>query len=107
MENNMSLNFKKLRKVNLKRCEQSFHPLHDWSGTDWACAVAGEVGEACNIIKKFKRGDYVTLSDLESEIADIIIYVDLLAAFYGIDLSECVKDKFNEVSDRVGSNIKL
>jgi len=99
--------FSNLRQVNVQRCEQSFHPLKDWSQTDWACAVAGEVGELCNLIKKRRRGEDVSLLAVEKEIADVIIYIDLLAAFFDIDLNKAIINKFNEVSDRIGSDIKL
>ena len=46
------LTFAELRDANVTRCNESFHPVDAWSGTDWACALAGEVGEACNVVKK-------------------------------------------------------
>lgn len=39
---------------------------------------------------------------LASEIADITIYLDLLAQKNGIDIDEAVKEKFNQVSDEMG-----
>jgi NTP pyrophosphatase (non-canonical NTP hydrolase) len=82
----------------------------DWSLGEWVCAVTGELGEAANIIKKVKRGD-ITMNDareaLKREFADVICYMDLLAYRCGIDLSDAVRTKFNEFSDRVNSDIKL
>lgn len=54
--NRQDLGLRAFRAVNVRRCEKSFFPLQDWSATDWACALAGEVGEACNLIKKARRG---------------------------------------------------
>ena len=101
------MEFEKLREANVKRCEAVFHPLDSWSPTDWACALAGEVGEACNLIKKLRRGEPIDRLEIGKELADAVIYLDLLAARLKIDLGEAVRQKFNEVSDRRGSDIKL
>ena len=115
----MNLDFNTLRQVNVKRCETVFHKLDDWSLSDWATAMAGECGEACDVVKKIRRLDGVDKAidtsarrnklkrDLGKELADAICYIDLLAARAGINLSDVVVDKFDEVSDRRGSDIKL
>ncbi len=108
-----------LRLMNVKRCEEVFHPLNDWTPTDWACAMAGEAGEVCNAVKKLRRladgtntaKDPQTESDaikaIGAELADTIIYCDLLAARLGLDLSVEVQAKFNEVSRRMNSTVRL
>jgi len=108
-----------LRLANVKRCEEVFHPLASWSPTDWACAMAGEAGEACNAVKKLRRladgtntaKDPQTEADalkaIGAELADTIIYIDLLAARLGLDLSVEVQAKFNEVSRRMNSTVRL
>ena len=101
------LTFGELRRKNLLRCEDSFHPLSEWSETDWATALAGEVGEACNLIKKRRRGEEVPVKEVMDELADAVIYADLLASRLGQPLDEAVKRKFNEVSERVGSRHTL
>lgn len=40
------LSFDKLRKANVERCNSAFENINNWSATDWACAMAGETGEA-------------------------------------------------------------
>lgn len=56
-------------------------------------ALAGEVGEACNVVKKLERerlginGSRDTVEHLGEELADVLICVDLLAMQYGIDLA--------------------
>jgi NTP pyrophosphatase (non-canonical NTP hydrolase) len=66
--------------------------------------LAGECGEACNIIKKIERerrgirGSRATLRQLADELADVIICVDLIALYEDIDVWESVKRKFNETS---------
>lgn len=97
--------FQDLRRVNVARCNEVFHPLHSWSETDWACAAAGEMGELCNLIKKRRRGEPVHPTEVAKEIADVVIYLDLLAARMGIDVGQAVADKFNEVSIRRRSHI--
>lgn len=114
-----NLSFSSLRQSNVLRCVSVFHAIEDWSATDWACAMAGECGEACNQIKKLRRLDDADSSqdnpvrrselvaNVASELADLVIYADLLAARLNIELGQAVADKFNEVSDRRGSKIKL
>lgn len=106
----MSLDFQQLRNANVKRCEESFKMhggVEGWSETDWGCAAAGEMGELCNLLKKRRRGEDIPVSEVMKELADVIIYLDLLAAKLHVQLSGPIRDKFNEVSDRVGSPVKL
>lgn len=101
------LNLHSLRLVNVERCEKVFHKLNDWSPTDWGCAMAGECGEACNFIKKQRRGENISKEEIGKELADVVIYADLLAARLGINLSEAIIEKFNEVSNKHNCDIKL
>lgn len=108
----MSLSFEELRRANVTRSAEVFHALSTWSPAEWSNAMAGEAGEACNVTKKMLRGDYaVTSVDpvpiLAEELADVLIYADLLAARCGIDLGEAVRRKFNAVSRKRGSEIML
>jgi NTP pyrophosphatase (non-canonical NTP hydrolase) len=70
--------------------------------------LAGEVGEACNVIKKLERermdirGSRATLTDLASELADVVICADLIAMQAGINLDAAVAAKFNATSVKVG-----
>lgn len=70
--------------------------------------LAGETGEACNVIKKLERerhgwvGSRATLSDLADELADVVICADLAAMTAGIDLSGAVVRKFNATSQKNG-----
>lgn len=101
------LTFDEFNKVNVKRCVTVFHPVDDWSEADWATALAGEVGELCNMIKKRKRGEDIPVSELGKELGDIIAYADLMATKLGLNLGEETKNKFNEISDRHDCDIKL
>lgn len=98
-----TIDLRGLRELNAHRCSVSFgHGVDGWSETDWACAVAGEAGELCNLIKKRRRGDDIGMGAVADEIADVVIYLDLLAARLGIDLGDAIAAKFNAVSGRVG-----
>lgn len=112
------LSFNTLRGANIARLPQfknsKGEPAHsqpdgsDWSISDWVEAVTGELGEFANIHKKFRRGDIGQEKfdkEAKKEIADIQIYLDILAFRLGIDLGKAVIEKFNEVSERVDSTV--
>jgi NTP pyrophosphatase (non-canonical NTP hydrolase) len=117
------LSFKKLNEINTQRCETSFHKLNDWSPTDWGCAVGGECGEALNKIKKLRRLEGPTnqelvkqiqtvnreelINSIGEELADIVIYTDLLASRLGLSLENCIINKFNQDSKKIDSNFTL
>ena len=104
------LTFRRLRKVNAKRCRKAFPECFpNWSLAEWSNALCGE-GEAANITKKILRGDkpYKHFKkDLAKELADVVIYADLLATAGNINLEKAVIDKFNEVSERKKCKIRL
>jgi NTP pyrophosphatase (non-canonical NTP hydrolase) len=112
--------FNALRDANLKRMPQfkNCHgePAHskpdgsDWSPAQWLQAVTGELGEYANVRKKYERGDLTHeqfMAQAAGELADTVTYLDILASQLGIDLGAAVVDKFNRVSERVGSNVFL
>lgn len=82
----------------------------DWSPAQWLQAVLGELGEYANVRKKFERGD-LSIEEFHKqaskELADVQIYLDILAMQLKIDLGQATTDKFNEVSERVGSRVRL
>lgn len=107
-------------KTNLSRVVR-WHPagLHEWSALEWAGAMAGEAGEACNAAKKLKRIESGakninepsrSLTDLRvareqvaKEVADTIIYGLLLMAAVGVkDPSQVVREVFNKKSEEYG-----
>lgn len=129
MHSNTGLTLNRLREANKARLPQ-FRDRHgrlahskadgsDWTPAQWLQAVIGELGEYANIRKKYERGDltadeYTMLA--AKELADVQIYFDILAFRAldspdgvahpnGISLADSVVSKFNEVSERVGSNV--
>lgn len=106
------LSLNRLRAVNRQRQKE-------WDGEKkftllyYSNALAGEVGEVANVAKKMERerlglvGSKATLEDLADELADVIIYADLLANEAGLDLAQAVIDKFNKTSDKYGLKTRL
>lgn len=108
------LTFKQLTMVNYKRSED----LNDWTISDWACAMAGEAGEIYNAVKKLNRlrdnlpskneperqiDSYEeAVSKIGEEIADTVLYLNLLSIRLGINLENEIKKKFNSVSEKYG-----
>lgn len=75
--------------------------------------LAGEVGEACNVIKKLARerlgirGSRATAAQLAEELADVVICADLIAMQAGIDLDDAVSHKFNDTSEKYGLKTRM
>lgn len=68
--------------------------------------LAGEIGEACNVVKKLERerlglrGSRETIEHLKEELEDSIICAILLANSYGIKLAPT--EKYNATSRKLG-----
>lgn len=71
--------------TNLARALR-WHPqgLASWSLSDWSVALAGEVGEVCEVVADD------TLHQLPAEIGDVYAYLDLLAQSAGFRLIDCL-----------------
>lgn len=105
------LTFAAFRQANVTRCLR-WHPegIESWSPSDWLTAVAGELGELASLIKMRNRerdglvGNKFSPTDQQfaDELADVLTYLDLLAAVLRIDLGKAAIDKFNAVSERCG-----
>jgi NTP pyrophosphatase (non-canonical NTP hydrolase) len=120
MKHSINDEFFVLALRNKLRCENPAgfnHKIDDWTPGDWALAVAGETGEMCNFVKKLKRiedglgVDKITkeecIANIGEELADIVIYADLLATRLGLILGTEIYKKFNKTSDKMGCPIKL
>lgn len=123
--------FQLLRQKNVERCNSGVftqawgdeHNLQEWTPLEWAGAMGGEAGEAANVAKKIRRLGRVVeeiernptkraalaplVRALGKEVADVVIYADLLLARVGLSLAVEVIEKFNEVSERVGSPVRM
>lgn len=97
-----SANERRIMDSRFSRCESEWTPAH------WMQATVGELGELANLMKKVDRGD-MTLdearADIARELADTQTYLDIMAMKLGVDLGRATLEKFNEVSERIGSPV--
>ena len=110
------MTFIEFQEINTERCNE-WHDINGWSLSDWAVAMAGECGEACNVIKKMNRQrDSIRNQDPENlelvdalaeEIADTVTYAFLLAERCGFDMEDIVTRKFNKVSEKHGFSQRI
>jgi len=110
LHNYMDLTFKRVSLANKLRCSKIWggNHLNEWNEMSWGSCLAGEVGEALNLIKKkYGRKENIPLKDIAMELADTFMYLDLLATKCGIDLEKAIIQKFNKVSRKHKCNIKL
>jgi NTP pyrophosphatase (non-canonical NTP hydrolase) len=110
-----------LQRLNVERAKRwhTHGGLGEWSPLEWAGAMAGEAGEACNAAKKLKRleSDIANIDnrivggaesverysrDVAKEVADTIIYGVLLCARVGVDVESVVREVFNRKSEEYG-----
>lgn len=98
------LTLNELQEACVNRCNKYIRPLKEWTPLEYGGALAGEVGELCNILKKVRRGtqelDKKTLEHIGEELGDILQYLPLVAESVGVNLDQAVRDKFNKVSKK-------
>jgi len=105
--------FKQLREANTARQIEWDTGSEPVSLAFRGNELAGEVGEACNVLKKLERerigirGSRATPEQLAEELADVLICVDLIALALNIDLGKAVADKFNATSEKYGFQTRL
>lgn len=120
MTSELNLNLNALREANEARLPEfknnkgevahSALDGSDWTPNDWMVAVLGELGEAAEVLKKLRRGDYTAeeaLPKLRMEFSDVVIYLDILAKQVGVDLGDAIIETFNNKSLKVGSVVRL
>lgn len=106
------MHLRTVQAINADRAVQ-WHQEQDapWSLGDWGNAMAGECGEACNVIKKIRRIECglkppdnleALREHLGEELADTMLYLLLVAENAGINMEEALRAKFNKVSEREG-----
>ncbi len=106
------MNYKTLREANYAR-QQEWDTENRITLSYRGNELAGEVGEACNLIKKLERerlgikGSRATREQLAEELADVMICLDLIAMHEGIDLVKAVQDKFNATSKKYELETRL
>ena len=84
--------------------------LQQWTLLEWAGAMAGEAGEACNSAKKLRRIQSLNCipateklrMQVAKEVADVIIYGMLIFSILEIDAEEIIRQVFNKKSEEYG-----
>lgn len=103
-----TMNEPREKSMTFKEIEGRIENFGKDAATYWGCAIAGEVGETCNILKKIERDGidsknkdgekYIDL--LPSELADVFIYTSLISRLFDIDLEKAIIDKLKVVESR-------
>lgn len=119
------MRLREIQRLNVARAQRWHRAgLQAWSELEWAGAMAGEAGEACNAAKKLKRiqGALQHIDrrvaehearpldqqaesyrqQIADEVADTIIYGLLLMALVGRDAETVIADVFNAKSQAYG-----
>lgn len=110
------MTFDRLREKNISR-EARWHTtpegekIESWSPERMIVAMMGELGEACNNLKKIWRyeeglagnkEDIETLrANVRKEFGDVQVYFDLVCLRLGIDLGEATREVFNAKSEQL------
>jgi NTP pyrophosphatase (non-canonical NTP hydrolase) len=103
---------KALRQASLARMAEwhpDVRPDLSFRGNE----LAGETGEACNVIKKLERerlghrGSRDTVAHLAEEIADVIIVAEIIAQEAGFELGPAIIAKFNDTSEKYGLSTRM
>lgn len=96
------LPFSALRRANTER-QRLFNTGRSPSLIYRANELIGEIGEACNVLKKFERERYVipgsraTTQDFAEEISDVVICVDLTLSTANLSIEEIVFSRLNDL----------
>lgn len=114
-ESDAKLDLQKFRQLSVQRAIEGFRTYDNVSILFFTTALAGELGELCNNIKKLERAAVggldagtnekakdITTDKLKEEIGGIFIYLDLLASRLNISLEEAVIETFNSKSIKYG-----
>lgn len=103
------MTFEKFQALNARREleAQKYEKCRSWGIAQWTLALAGEVGELANFVKKIERGDYsdkdpYVRKQIAKELADIITYADLIYTKLEMQTEVELMDKFEEINQRIG-----
>lgn len=114
------MDWSNFREINVTRAKTVFSVYDNGGPLFFATALAGELGELCNLVKKKERARLggpdighstrlagITQERLKDEIGGIVVYLDLLASLYGIDIEDAVRTTFNRVSKDLGTPLLI
>ncbi len=102
----MSMEFEDQRRaLHAQMTRHLFKPFSSDNERFLALALCGEAGELANMIKKRWRDGADLTEEVKDEIADIRIYLELIAKCFGIHgdkLNERVESKLRKVMEKHG-----
>jgi NTP pyrophosphatase (non-canonical NTP hydrolase) len=110
MSSNLNGALEQLENINTERAKlfSDYRYFDEKNPLYYANAAAGEMGELCNMLKKYLRDYPEQAKDKDGspinpyaiclEAADVIIYLELFCSIWGYSLSSLLQTKFNEVS---------
>ncbi len=85
-------------KKNWGRNLETFTECSEWEPSDFALAAMGPTGYLAHLFAREKRGEKINEGQYYEEIADAVIYLDLLCTSLGGNLEEVIARKFNDTS---------
>lgn len=107
----LDLTFAAFAAASRERCQATFgRTISRDSVMAMVLGLAEEAGEVAGAVRGYlgiSARKAITVRQVGDEIADVVCYADLLAQCLGLTLSDCLVRKFNAVSDRAGSPIRL
>ena len=91
------MDFKEIEKKikDFSNCNDEYKQLF------FSNALAGEVGEYCNLVKKKYRDKAYYPKEIKSELSDIFIYLILNARHFNINLEKAILEKIKIVNNEV------
>lgn len=108
------LTFKQFSEANAQRApgftNSKGEKFGEFTPLEVCGCAAGEMGELANLVKKVRRGDFAiddVRQKIADEVGDTVTYLAILCNKLDIDFGEACRVKFNAVSDRVKSEVKL
>lgn len=104
---NNNLTFDNFSFINRKRCDEVFWPLDSKPPLHLFALAKGEMLDELELEVAPPYPKEIDVVAVGKEIADVVTYLDLLATRLGLSLGDIVAQKFNEVSDRKQSRIKI
>lgn len=115
------LTFANLRRANLARDAEKWGAMGAWSPELWLTRMMTEVGELAEEISRSAEADLAEIpfalggpagedgfkARVANELADVAMFLDLLAASLGVELGAAIVAKFNSKSAEWGVGVRL
>ena len=116
------LNIRQMAHYHRQRQKLWHAGASPWTLADYSNALAGEVGEICNKIKKIRRIELghsggqlrnqprevgPLIEELRGELGGAFVYLLSLADALCVDLTDAIREEFNKVSDEQGFAVKM